>query len=61
MKHLTFSDERLLNAVAALLPDMCDNFELHSNKNVICVPANLSATKLKALVNRARYALINAA
>jgi 3'-phosphoadenosine 5'-phosphosulfate sulfotransferase (PAPS reductase)/FAD synthetase len=60
MKHLIFSDKRLLNAVAELLPEVCDNFELHDNKNVICVPANMSGTKLKALVNRARYTLISA-
>jgi hypothetical protein len=60
MKHLTFSDESLLNAVAALLPDMCDHFELHVDEKVICVPADLSRTKLRALVSRARYGLIKA-
>jgi 3'-phosphoadenosine 5'-phosphosulfate sulfotransferase (PAPS reductase)/FAD synthetase len=60
MKHLTFSDERLLHAVAALLPDICDHFELHVDKKVICVPADLSRTKLRALANRARYTLIKA-
>jgi len=58
MKHLSFSDERLMNAVVKLLPDMGGAFELHSSKNVICVSANISKTRLKMLVNRARSDLI---
>ena len=54
MKHLVFSDERLLNAVARLLPSVCDTFELHNSQKVICVPTNVSKKRLNALVTRAR-------
>jgi 3'-phosphoadenosine 5'-phosphosulfate sulfotransferase (PAPS reductase)/FAD synthetase len=58
MTHLSFSDKRLFDAVAQLLPEMCESFELHDGKNEICVPANMTATKLKVLVDRARYKLV---
>lgn len=58
MKHLVFSDERLLNAVASLLPSVCDTFELHNSQKVICVPAKVSKARLKVLVGRARANLI---
>jgi len=59
MKHIGFSDERLMNAVARLLPNLCDTFELHDNQNIICVPNNISRVKLNELVKRARANLIN--
>ena len=54
MKHLVFSDERLLNAVVKLLPSVCDTYELHNSQKVICVPNNVSKERLNALVMRAR-------
>jgi 3'-phosphoadenosine 5'-phosphosulfate sulfotransferase (PAPS reductase)/FAD synthetase len=60
MKHLGFSDESLMNAVARLLPNLCDNFELHNDQNIICVPNNISRAKLNELVKKARANLIKA-
>jgi len=60
MNHLVFSDERLLNAVARLLPDVCDTFELHESQKVICVPVNVSKTKLNSLARTARANLMKA-
>ncbi|MBX5321829.1 MAG: phosphoadenosine phosphosulfate reductase family protein [Candidatus Bathyarchaeia archaeon] len=60
MKHLVFSNEHLMNIVAKLIPSVCDTFEIHNTNRVICVPANLSNVKLKALVKEARTGLIGA-
>ena len=54
MKHLVFSDERLLKAVVKLLPSVCDTFELHTSQKVICVPNKMSKARLNELVMRAR-------
>jgi hypothetical protein len=60
MKHLRFSNESFMNAVARLLPDFCDNFELHNDENIICVPNSVSQAKLNRLVKKARVNLIDA-
>jgi len=55
MKHLVFSDKRLGNAVAKLLPS---GLEIHENGGIICVPARLSKKKIEMLVNKANVNLV---
>lgn len=56
MKHLVFSDKRLGNATAKLLPN--NSSEVHKNGGVICVPARLSKKKIEKLVSRASINLV---
>ena len=53
-KHVIFSDRKLMKAVAKLLPNICTNFEVHAEKNVICIPSAVSKTTLRSLVGKAR-------
>lgn len=57
MKHLVFSDKRLMSAVKMLIPKLCENFEIHDDNGVICVPANLSNMRLEALMREAKASL----
>jgi 3'-phosphoadenosine 5'-phosphosulfate sulfotransferase (PAPS reductase)/FAD synthetase len=59
MKHLVFSDKRLMSAVSMLIPKVCENFEIHDDSGVICVPDSLSKTKLDALLREAKASLTN--
>jgi len=56
MKHLVFSDKRLGNEVAKLLPS--ESSEVHESGGIVCVPSSLSKKKIEMLVNRANANLV---
>lgn len=55
MRHLIFSDKRVGNAVAKLLPGPS---EVHEDGKIVCVPARLSKKKIAKLVSRANVSLV---
>jgi 3'-phosphoadenosine 5'-phosphosulfate sulfotransferase (PAPS reductase)/FAD synthetase len=59
MRHIEFSDKRLMQATLTLLPNLGNGFELHEGQNMICVPNGISRAKLNEVIKRARATLIN--
>ena len=57
MKHIVFSDMRLMNTITNLLSKMHERFELHKENGVLCVPEDMSTARLKALVEKAKTSL----
>ena len=53
MNHLTFQNEEDGDNVFKLLPILTDNFEVHENGKVICVPTEIPKVKLRILVEKA--------
>ena len=50
MNHLIFRDRQIGDAVGKLLSDLYNDFEIHDDGKLVCVPVNVSRVKLKGLI-----------